>query len=333
MSKLTRLFQFFLLACAAWLTFLPAHATNLAGIATIAAGGNHTCARTTAGGVKCWGNNFYGQLGNGTTTQASLTPVAVTGLASGVTAIATGNRHTCARTTAGGVKCWGNNQYGQLGNNSTTGALTPVAVTGLSSGVTAIAAGYYHTCALTTAGGVKCWGNNDFGQLGNTTTTRALTPAAVTGLTSGVAAIAAGRTHTCALTTAGGVQCWGNNDFGQLGNGTNTQALTPVAVTGLTSGVAAIATGANHTCARTTAGGMQCWGSNEYGQLGNNSSTDALTPVAMTWLASGVTAIAMGFSHTCALTTAGGMQCWGFNGVGQLGNNSTTGALTPVAVT
>jgi len=158
-------------------------------IVAIAAGIDHTCALTSGGGVKCWGANGAGQLGDGTGTwTARSTPADVVGLAGGVVAIAAGGAHTCALMDAvhgDGVKCWGQNYFGQLGDGTTIWRLTPVAVVGLSSGVTAIAAGGYHTCALTSGGGVKCWGWDGSGQLGLGTITYRTTPVDVVMLLKG----------------------------------------------------------------------------------------------------------------------------------------------------
>ncbi len=319
---------FALLAVAmSWAGMSSAQAASEAVAAQVAAGVDHTCTLTSAGGVKCWGDNSKGQLGNGSTAQ-STTAVAVTGLSSGMTAVTAGGFHTCALTSGGGVKCWGFNDSGQLGNGSTTDSSTAVDVTGLSSGVTAISAGVYSTCALTSGGGVKCWGANDVGQLGNGSTTDSSTAVDVTGLTSGVSALAVG----CALTNGGGVKCWGENTFGQLGDGSTTDSSTAVDVIGLTSGVSALAPGNSHTCALTSGGGAKCWGWNASGQLGDGSTTDASIAVDVTGLASGVTALTAGLYHTCALTS-GSVKCWGENVQSQLGNGSTTPSSTAVDVT
>ena len=175
----------------------PVNASGLAsGVAAIAAGYAYTCTLTTGGGVKCWGRNLY-TLGDGT-LRDSFTPVNVRGLESGVTAIAAGDYHACVLTTGGGVKCWGDNHFGQLGDGTGSDSSTPVNVNGLGSGMTAIAAGYDHTCALTAGGGVKCWGDTNF------------TPVDVGGLESGVTAIAAGGYGSCVLTTGGRAKCWGD---------------------------------------------------------------------------------------------------------------------------
>ncbi|MBI4401534.1 MAG: RCC1 repeat-containing protein, partial [Nitrospirae bacterium] len=163
----------------------------------------------------------------------------------------------------------------QLGDGTAIDRSNPVDVAGLTSGLTAIAAGRRHTCALTTAGGVKCWGNNHDSQLGDGTAIDRSNPVDVAGLTSGVKAITAGWRHTCALTAAGGVKCWGKNHDGQLGDGTANNRSLPLDVVGLTGGVKAVAAGGQHTCALTPIY-VKCWGDNEDGQLGDGTTTDTL---------------------------------------------------------
>lgn len=132
----------------------------------------------------------------------------------------------------------------------------------------------------------------------------------------GVASVSAGRSHTCAITTGGAVKCWGMNTWGQLGTGTNDDSDKAISVHGLHSGVTQISAGERHTCAVTDGGGVKCWGRNNYGQLGNNSLTDSNVPVDVVNLGSGVQAVSSGEFHTCALTTAGGVQCWGSTAAG-----------------
>lgn len=302
------------------------------GVIAISAGKSFTCALTNLGAVKCWGHNGNGQLGNNTTTSSTV-PVAVSGLSSGVIAIAAGEFHVCALMSVGAVKCWGSYEGGKLGSNASADQLAPVDVIGLGSGVVALAVGFGHSCAVTNTGAVKCWGRNDYGQIGNNTVVDAATPVDVLGLSSGVAAISAGGGHTCALTNAGAMKCWGWNAYGQLGNNTTAHQYTPVEVSGLGSGVKAIsARGGAHTCALTTTNGLKCWGINSNGQLGINSTTVALTPTDVVGLTDGVSSMSAGGASTCAFTSLGGLKCWGQNFYGELGNNSTTNATTPVDV-
>jgi alpha-tubulin suppressor-like RCC1 family protein len=260
---------------------------------------------------------------------------AATGLAA--SSVAVGMTHTCALTKAGGVVCWGDNYHGTLGDGTRVEAHSPVQVVGLKSGVKAIAAGDYYNCALTTAGGVKCWGANDSGQLGDGTTTERLTPVYVSGLRSGVAAIAAGGSdggHACALTDAGGVKCWGANNAGQLGDGTTVDRRRPVNVVGLTSGVVAIATGLDTSCAVKSSGAVKCWGYNGEGELGNASTANIATPVDVIGMTSGAVAVsgADGEGHTCVLMSGGTVKCWGDNVFGELGSGTTITHTTPVQV-
>lgn len=196
----------------------------------------------------------------------------------------------------------------------------------------AIKAGANFSCALTTKGGVLCWGHNAFGQLGNGTTVDSTTPVPVTGLSKKVKAISLGDYHACALTTKGAVKCWGEGTGGQLGNGTMTNSSTPVQVSGLTKKVRTIAAGGSESCAITSSRAEKCWGENTYGQLGNGTTTDSTVPVKVKLGTAKAKTITVGGAHACATTTKSKLRCWGYNGTGQLGTNSTANSAVPVPV-
>ena len=243
------------------------------------------------------------------------------GFASSIT---TGEQ-TCALLDTGGLRCWGSGTNGAIGDGGLTNRLTPVNVTGLTSGVSAVSSGIYHVCALLDTGAVRCWGYNNKGQVGNgqsSFVTPVSTPASVTGLSSGVAAISAGNNFTCALLTNGGVRCWGDNSEGQLGNGTLTDSSSPVVVSGLSSSAVSIATGNYHACALLSSGTVQCWGKNSSYELGNGDPDGrTMTPVDVQFLGAGVKSVAVGGSHSCALFNAGNVKCWGSNSYGQTGSD------------
>jgi alpha-tubulin suppressor-like RCC1 family protein len=232
--------------------------------------------------------------------------------------------------------CWGNNSNGQLGNGSNTNTSAPTTVI-LPAGVnfSQLVAGGLHTCALGSDGKVYCWGYNFFGQVGNGSDTNSSTPTAVI-LPSGVSIsqVAAGENHTCGLSSDSKVFCWGNNEYGQLGNGTDTNSPTPIAVI-LPSGVSisqVVARG-DHTCGMGSDSKVYCWGVNYDGQLGNGTDKNSSTPsVVLLPSGMGFSQIVAGGNHTCALGSNSKVYCWGLNDSGQLGNNSDTSSTTPVEV-
>jgi alpha-tubulin suppressor-like RCC1 family protein len=316
----------------------------LTSVTGLSVGRGFACAVTSGGAVQCWGYNGSGMLGNNTTTSSAV-PVQVAGLTSGVTQVSCGN-FACAVTAGGGVECWGDNTYGKLGNNSTTISLVPVQVTDLASGVTAVSAGAFSACAVTSGGAVQCWGYNGTGQLGNNSTTNSSVPVQVAGLSSGATSVSVGLQSTCAITAGGGVQCWGDNTYGELGNNSTASSLVPVQVVGLTSGVVALSVGDYSACAVTAGGAVQCWGAG--GGAGSALGSSAPTicaadgggsasfcspvPIQVIGLTSGATGVSVGDHTACAVTAGGGVQCWGDNSSGELGNNSTTNSLAPVQV-
>lgn len=297
-------------------------------IVSLAAGGFHTCGVTSLGHVQCWGWNNYGVLGG---QQTMLNPVVeVTSLPEAVRMAALGNLHSCVLTVSGGVKCWGSNREGELGNNSDDQSYLPVDVIGLKSGVRMIEAGSNHTCALTDSDEVFCWGENDYGQLGDGTITISHSiPVKVNGL-SGVSSISVGGQHTCAL-LGGKAKCWGKNAAGQLGSGSDViSSSIPIDVVGL-SNVQEVAAYANHSCALLSTGAVRCWGDNGYGQLGNGTQISTNVPVEVVGLDDKAVSLGQGGQYnifasdiggkfSCAVLVNGSAQCWGENYEGQLGN-------------
>ncbi len=290
--------------------------------------------------IESWGDNSFGQLGDGDTT-GTQTPVTIAGLTEAdVQALAIGSEadHGLALLRNSTVKAWGRNAFGELGDGTNTNRHTPVTVTGLT-GVRAIAAGDGHSLALLSNGTVKAWGFNNDGQLGDGTNTSRNTPVTVTGLT-GVRAIAAGGRHSLALLSNGTVKAWGFGGDGQLGDGSNTNRNTPVQVcapgqtapcTRFLTGVRAIAAGDAYSLALLSNGTVKAWGFNNDGELGDGSNIDRNTPVTVTGL-TGVRAIAAGGFHGLALLSNGTVKAWGSNNGGQLGDGSNTNRNTPVRV-
>ena len=326
---------------------------------TVDVGSDHACAVIANGTVKCWGSNEGGELGTGSFFTSSTVPVLVSGItgksaSSTALTVSVGNAHSCAVMVAGTVKCWGRNDFGQLGDDSNTEEYVPepVSVSGITgesaaTSAVSVAAGFLHSCALMANGTVLCWGGERSGSQGTGVERGSRTPTRVLGIdglteASTAVSVSTQEHSTCALMVSGAIQCWGENLFGQLGDGTKIDRWSPVAVSGIdgarpSSTAVSVSVGPLHACAVMVDKSVKCWGYNGDGAFGNGTTTNSSIPV----LASGITSrsgtttaisVSAGVSYTCAVMAVGTAQCWGFNSQGSLGNGKFSKSLVPVSV-
>lgn len=318
----------------------PEPVPGLVGVSAIATGAAHTCAALADGRVECWGYNGERQLG-GSTLHRSPDPVEVSGITTAIS-VSAGSNFSCALLRSGKVKCWGSNASGELGSGETSRRPrhAPVRVRGLAHAVQISSAGD-HSCALLANGLVKCWGSDPYSQLGYATP-RAVTIRGISGAT----AIAAGggaipdniprndSEFSCAVVRGGQIRCWGDNRAEQLGMAIPRDAESPVLVRGM-RGATDVVAGVQHACAIFNGGSLACWGDNRAGELGTGSLSRSSPPVTVGGISGAIGLAAggnFGSAHTCVLLNSGGIQCWGDNRYGQLGDGTTVRHAAPAAV-
>jgi alpha-tubulin suppressor-like RCC1 family protein len=317
------------------------------------------------GSAWCWGSNYTGQIGDGTTDERDW-PVQVAALGNSVSTISAGYDRTCAIKTDGSLWCWGE----KLGPS-------PVQVQALGNAVTQVSVGFAHICAVKNDNTAWCWGWNAYGQLGDGTLYDSDTPIQVSPAHLGqVYQVAAGHDHTCALKNDATIWCFGGNASGQLGNetvstldfvqaynqGSSSYAFVmaglydswalqadgslwewgaakemnavsePTKVDGLGGPVSAVGVGPDHTCALKADGTLVCWGYNDSGELGNGTYVNSSVPVQVAAVGTDVAEMSLGGGFTCVRKKDGSLWCWGGNGVGSLGNGTNTGSSLPVQV-
>ncbi len=299
----------------------------------LALGINHACAMTLDNEILCWGNNFYGTLGNGTTT-SSQTPVAPL-VNMDVDDLFSGAYNSCAISSSGTLKCWGSNTYGQIGDGTTVQRETPV-IADTGNSYSSISIGPFHMCGIRSSNQkIACWGDNSSGQLGDgTTTTRS--NAQTIDVANSYIQVASGVGHSCGITTSGVLRCWGSNTYGQLGDTTTTQRESPVTIDSGTTYTKIYAAGKT-TCGITSTQALKCWGTNTYGQLGNGTQTDSSTPVTVdsgtSYTSASMSTDWWDTQAICGTTSANDLKCWGFemgynvNARAALSHNYVSGIL------
>jgi alpha-tubulin suppressor-like RCC1 family protein len=285
---------------------------GIANVKAISAGGDYTCALTNEGKVSCWGNNQYGQLGNGITI-AQKVAVGIKEMNVKFTVISTSASFACGLAEDNVVYCWGNNDRGQLGNGTTANSAIPTKVNGVAiEKITRIESQGKHTCLWSADDKTWCWGNDFLDKTKNPNPV----PTMILDSQTQFLSVAERGNHTCLLADSGTVECWGRNADGELGDGTNISRNGPVTVHGLSTEVKAVASGDSFGCVLTQDGSVECWGNNQFSQLGNGTSLARNTPAAVAGLSSGMRALSAGYNFACALSVSGRVSC---------GIQSTTG--------
>jgi alpha-tubulin suppressor-like RCC1 family protein len=299
---------------------------------SVSAGYLHTCAISTEKSLYCWGRNIFGEIGDGTSGEDRLSPTKV-GSSGAWAEVSAGYNHTCAISTGKSLYCWGINDVGRLGDGTTEERHSPKKI-GTSGVWATVSAGNGHTCAISTGKSLYCWGSNNFGQIGDGASgggNDRHSPRKIG--TSGVwATVSAGEQHTCAITTGRSLYCWGDNKWGQIGDGTDTERPSPKRI-GTSGGWAQAIAGDFHTCAITTGKSLYCWGYNALGQVGDGTNVyPRLSPrkVGTSGVWAGADAGGLnGGGHTCAVSTGKSLYCWGYNIAGELGDGTVTERHAP----
>ncbi|HEX6315275.1 MAG TPA: Ig-like domain-containing protein [Gemmatimonadaceae bacterium] len=337
----------FLSTGSATITARTAHRTTSTSITaldrvltSIDVGDGFTCGITNLGRGYCWGLSDVGQTGAtpdstcfadlGEQQPCILPPKRMNRPELQFTSISAGGSFACGIASDQHLYCWGDDEFGQIGNGSTGAGETPSLATVKSERFAMVSAGSNHACALNLTGRAFCWGNDERGQLGDNRTINSTTPIPIADSTLTFTMISAGDRHTCGVTTNGNAYCWGEGNNGQLGNGAGVASSIPVLVGGIA--FTSVSAGRLHTCGVSTSGTVHCWGANSLGQLGNGGSSPQLSPITVPGLA-GVSAISAGDDHTCAIA-GGAVRCWGSSSWGQVGdgNASPHTVFAPVLV-
>ncbi|HOW29171.1 MAG TPA: hypothetical protein PK685_00640 [archaeon] len=311
---------------------IPIEVLDINSGVAITAGDLHTCVVLSSGEIKCFGDNPYGQLGNQNTTDSNF-PVTVLGINNAIK-VSGGCWHTCALLNTGEINCWGANTNGQLGNGTKTNSLIPVSVIDSNNDIITnfvdVKVGCTNSCALLNNGQIMCWGNNQYGKLGDGTTTDKNTATPVLNVENAMQISIGSEYGGCLREHNGTVKCWGRNNFGQIGDGTNTDQNTPTQVLQITDAID-IDSGNGHNCAVLSNNELKCWGQNSAGQLGDDTWVNKSVPTTTVNLIDSKDVV-LGDEFSCVKSIYGELRCFGSNGQGQLGLGNTTASKVPLDI-